>query len=242
MQLLSEFFRDAISRVVPGLVAIFILGQQFTATMPAKFNDSPTIFAFVIVVAAWLIGVMIDFLPVAVLGVAMRKLASSNSLKAGKFTRFLSRKAMEYHEKNLPVTPRTHEEVLATALRTASRIKDQSQDAANRILWDSHRQIQKHDAEKIMFFRLPAPGFYFRLSFASSALCSRPCFASSHSPTCFRPLFEILLLPYLRVVLPCVVLVQIDGATQGRGLLLGSRHLNLPFEVDDSRFQEFADL
>ena len=165
MQLLSEFFRDAISRVVPGLVAIFILGQQFTATMPAKFNDSPTIFAFVIVVAAWLIGVMIDFLPVAVLGVAMRKLASSNSLKAGKFTRFLSRKAMEYHEKNLPVTPRTHEEVLATALRTASRIKDQSQDAANRILWDSHRQIQKHDAEKIMFRSL---FLIFLLAFISS--------------------------------------------------------------------------
>jgi hypothetical protein len=57
--LLKNFFQEGISRIVPGLVALALYAHKQIDDFKT-FCGSPILFAFGIVIAAWLIGVALD--------------------------------------------------------------------------------------------------------------------------------------------------------------------------------------
>ena len=58
--LLNEFFHEAISRVIPGLVVLVLYADRYLVNAFNAFNHSSVIFGLTTLVAAWLIGLTLD--------------------------------------------------------------------------------------------------------------------------------------------------------------------------------------
>jgi hypothetical protein len=68
--LLTNFFHEAISRVVPGLVFLALYEHKHLIAAFKAFGDSSIIFGLSILVAAWVVGLTIDivsYIPVALI-------------------------------------------------------------------------------------------------------------------------------------------------------------------------------
>jgi len=68
--LASQFFHEAISRIIPGLVILALYGHSFVSKAVTVFHESSILPGMGILVAAWLIGVVVDnfgFVPFAYL-------------------------------------------------------------------------------------------------------------------------------------------------------------------------------
>ena len=59
--LLTNFFNDAISRIAPGLIVLALYAHKQVIAVYKIFDHSSIIFGLSILVAAWLIGVALDF-------------------------------------------------------------------------------------------------------------------------------------------------------------------------------------
>lgn len=60
VNLISEFFHEAIGRVLPGFVLMTLYGYHFLHREPRVFHHHPLFFGLAILSAAWLIGLTLD--------------------------------------------------------------------------------------------------------------------------------------------------------------------------------------
>jgi len=70
--LISEFFDEGIKYIIPGLVAIFLFAHQFIRETFHIFNNSLIALCFLVLPAAWLIGLTVDIAATTIIGFPLR--------------------------------------------------------------------------------------------------------------------------------------------------------------------------
>ncbi len=60
--LITEFFYDGISRLVPGLIVVAIYGHRLIETAFCKMNGASAMLSICVFLAAWLVGALIEML------------------------------------------------------------------------------------------------------------------------------------------------------------------------------------
>jgi hypothetical protein len=135
--LISEFFYDGISRIIPGLVVIFLFAHRLLEKALTTLHDSSIILYVFIFLAAWLIGVTVEMIPVLFL--LLLKGLSPHCTWAKGLLHWL-----------LPSDPAAFSQSIQR-INEFQKEKIAGLEIKQRWWWYAHRQIYKSFAEKIMF-------------------------------------------------------------------------------------------
>ena len=135
--IISEFFYDGISRIIPGLVVIFLFAHQWAGKVLSTFHDSSIILYFIILLSAWLIGVAVEVIPVVIILLPLKWLAPHCNWASDLLHRLL------------PANPLAFSQSIEKINEFQTKIE--GKELRQRWWWYGHRQIYKAFAEKVMF-------------------------------------------------------------------------------------------
>jgi hypothetical protein len=130
--LISEFFYDGISRVIPGLTVIALYGRYILQNAFSDFRDASIVLVICIFLAAWVIGAIIEMVTFDPWAFLIRWLSKLMKWAIAKAKHHAIDKSKSWLEKTL--------------LLPVHKIPDKLKDNPRRL-----RQIYKQGAEKIMF-------------------------------------------------------------------------------------------
>ncbi len=170
--IISEFFDEAITHMLPGLVIIFLFGHQFIRQILLALNYSGFTFCLFLSLTAWLVGLTLDVASITAFFGSMSLLRQlhQKSLQRTRYHTFshwldkqisrspFIRKILKHRAptnticRSFPDQPPEIQRHLEQGERLAKSIKDT--DVRCQFLWRNYRQSFMLSAQKIMYRNL----------------------------------------------------------------------------------------